>query len=234
MRKFILILKFLVSGLIAIELTILISGAIGNYSLEFRHPHTSAFIRHFELKHKNKATLKWQNLENISPHLIKAIIVAEDDSFFKHQGIDWKQIKKSWKKNWKKKKLARGGSTLTMQLVKNLYFSKEKSFVRKFNEILLAYHLETTTSKKRILEVYLNIVEWGNGIYGAEAASQYYFSKPANRLSPYDAAYLAALLPNPKYLSIQGKQKAQRRKRIILRRMERRRLPEFKNGGESH
>lgn len=168
---------------------------------------------------------QWISLSQISPNLMRAVLVAEDDAFFDHEGLDMKQMKKSWKVNLKKKKIVRGGSTLTMQLVKNLYLSESRNPLRKINEIILALDLEAKASKARILELYLNMAQWGQNLFGAEAASRHYFKKSAKRLSRGEAAYLAAILPNPIYMTQGGKRRAAWRKRMILRRMARRNLP---------
>ncbi|MFM8551307.1 MAG: monofunctional biosynthetic peptidoglycan transglycosylase [Nitrospiraceae bacterium] len=139
----------------------------------------------------------WVPLSRISPHLQKAVIVSEDASFFEHEGFDWGGIQEATLRNLKSGKLARGGSTITQQLAKNLYLSSDKTLLRKAHEALIARSLERHLSKKRILEIYLNVAEWGRGVYGAEAAAQHHFGKPAATLSAEEAALLAAMLPSP-------------------------------------
>ena len=139
----------------------------------------------------------WTPLSRISPHLQKAVIVSEDASFFQHEGFDWGGIQDATLRNIKAGKLARGGSTITQQLAKNLYLSSEKNLLRKVHEALIARALERHLSKKRILEIYLNVAEWGQGVYGAEAAAQHHFGKPAAQLTEEEAALLAAILPAP-------------------------------------
>jgi len=224
-RAVLTVVAIFTAGLLLLELALLLSGAAGNYLLRHRNPTTSAFIRNFEMRSGKEVHLQWKKLENISSHLVKAVIVAEDDAFFQHEGLDMDEMKASFKTNWRKKKIARGGSTITMQLVKNLYLSSDKNPLRKFNEIILALDMENRVPKRRILEVYLNVVQWGDGIYGAQAASRHYFGKSAGLLSPMESAYLAALLPNPVWLSGKGSRRAERRKAIILRRMSRRKIP---------
>jgi len=141
----------------------------------------------------------WRPLHQISPHLRRAVIVAEDARFYQHAGFDWDAIVEAAERNWRAKSFEYGGSTISQQLVKNLYLSSEKSPVRKVKEALITSVMEAKLKKRRILEVYLNVVEWGEGIYGAEAASDYYFSKPATELTPQEAAFLAAILPAPRY-----------------------------------
>jgi monofunctional biosynthetic peptidoglycan transglycosylase len=145
-----------------------------------------------------KATLIWVPLKRISPHLQRAVIVAEDASFYSHHGFDWEGIKEALTRNWEKGKLQRGGSTITQQLAKNLYLTQHKTFFRKAHEALITRALERHLTKKRILELYLNIVEWGKGIYGAEAAARHHFGKSAEALTPEEAALLAAILPAPR------------------------------------
>jgi monofunctional biosynthetic peptidoglycan transglycosylase len=140
----------------------------------------------------------WTPLVQISPHLQKAVVVAEDAAFFSHEGFDWQGIQEATVRNLKAGKLHRGGSTITQQLAKNLYLSSDKSLLRKAHEALLTRALERHLSKKRILELYLNVAEWGHGVYGAEAAAQHHFGKPARALTAEEAALLAAMLPSPR------------------------------------
>jgi monofunctional glycosyltransferase len=132
----------------------------------------------------------WVPLQRISPHLMRAVILSEDGGFCRHRGVDWTAIEEAIETD-------RGGSTITMQLVKNLFLWPSRSYVRKAIEIGLAYLVEALWSKRRILEIYLNVVEWGDGVFGAEAAAQTHFGKRAARLTADEAALLAAVLPNP-------------------------------------
>lgn len=141
---------------------------------------------------------KWVALPQISKDLQRGVLAAEDATFFEHNGIDFYEMRQAMKKNIKKGSYARGGSTITMQLAKNLYFSSKKTLLRKILEIIAATRMEHVLSKSRILEIYLNVVEWGRGIYGIEAASQHYFRASAANLSKSQAAFLAAILPNPR------------------------------------
>ena len=156
---------------------------------------------------------QWVAYADISEHLKRAVITAEDDSFTQHEGIDWNAMEKAWERNAKAQAKAqataqataqvpaakvRGGSTITQQLAKNLLLSSERTLVRKGQELLLTLLLEKLLSKRRILEIYLNNVEWGQGVFGAEAAAQHYFKKSAARLAPNEAARLAVMLPAPK------------------------------------
>lgn len=137
-------------------------------------------------------------LDEISPHLIRAILSSEDDQFFLHRGFNWTELKKALYTDWQKKRLVRGGSTISQQLARNLFLSKNKSIVRKLREWILTYEMEATLSKERILELYLNFVEYGPGIFGVEAASRYHFNTSPKNLSMAQAALLAGVLPNPK------------------------------------
>jgi len=139
----------------------------------------------------------WAPLSEISTNLQMAVIAAEDDTFFQHEGINYKAAWEALKEDLKKKRYARGGSTITQQLVKNVFLTKEKTITRKLKEFILARRVEEVLSKRRILELYLNEVEWGPGVYGAEAAARYYFDKHAADLTPGEGAMLAAMLVNP-------------------------------------
>ena len=149
----------------------------------------------------------WVPYEQISKNLKRAIIASEDASFTDHDGVDWAAIEKAWDKNKKAEKRTKsakppktvGGSTITQQLAKNLFLSGERTYLRKAQEYVLVVMLETVLSKERIFEIYLNHVEWGEGVFGAEAASQYYFRKSAAKLDAYQASLLAVMLPRPKY-----------------------------------
>lgn len=140
---------------------------------------------------------KWVPLNRISTNLQRAVIAAEDASFFSHEGFDWDGIRDAAINNFEAGKMKRGGSTITQQLAKNLYLSSERSLFRKAHEALIARLLEHHLTKSRILELYLNIAEWGRNIYGAEAAARHHFGKSAARLTKNEAAWLAAMLPSP-------------------------------------
>ena len=148
-----------------------------------------------------KATLehKWVPYQRISSELKRAIIVAEDAKFVEHDGFDWEGIQRALEKNQRRGKIVAGGSTITQQLAKNLFLSGERSLMRKGQEAVLAAMLETIMSKRRIFEIYLNVVEWGDSVFGAEAAAQYYFGVNAAALDSVQAARLAAMLPRPRY-----------------------------------
>jgi monofunctional biosynthetic peptidoglycan transglycosylase len=141
---------------------------------------------------------KWVPLSRISPYLRQAVVAAEDASFFTHEGFDWEGIKDAALYNLEAGEFKRGGSTITQQLAKNLYLSSERSLFRKARETLITRSLEQHLTKERILELYLNIAEWGQGIYGAEAAARHHFKKPSRDLTADEAAWLAAMLPAPR------------------------------------
>jgi monofunctional biosynthetic peptidoglycan transglycosylase len=162
----------------------------------------------------------WMPLARISPHLQRAVIVAEDAAFYRHKGFDWEGLREAVTRNWEKGKLQRGGSTITQQLAKNLYLSADKSLFRKVHEALITWKLEQSLKKKRILELYLNVAEWGRGVYGAEAAARHYFHKAAEDLSPDEAALLAAMLPAPRqYDPLQITPYLAKRQKEILKKM---------------
>jgi monofunctional biosynthetic peptidoglycan transglycosylase len=174
---------------------------------------------------KTRRLWKRVPLYRISPYLIQAVLIAEDDKFFEHEGFDWASMRKALETNIEKKRVRSGGSTITQQLAKNLFLNPEQSIWRKLREAAIAMTLERELSKKRILELYLNLIEWGDYIYGAEAASQVYFQCPAAALSLSQAIRLASVLPNPHrfYALDNGNQRMNRKRRIIAARMLRRR-----------
>ncbi|MBF0558319.1 MAG: monofunctional biosynthetic peptidoglycan transglycosylase [Nitrospirae bacterium] len=147
---------------------------------------------------KIKIRQAWVPLSQISPFLVKAVLIAEDDKFWKHEGFDFDAIEKAVEKDIKVKKFKFGASTISQQLAKNLYLSPSKNPLRKVKEAILTWRLEKKLTKRRILELYLNLVEWGDGIFGIEAASRSYYGKPASELGPEEAARLASILPNPR------------------------------------
>jgi len=158
----------------------------------------------------------------ISPYLRRAVLVAEDDTFYEHHGVDVKGMQEAIEKDWQKKRLAHGGSTITQQLAKNLYLSPSRNPLRKIKEFFIARALENHLTKKRILELYLNVVEMGERVYGAEAASHFYFQKDASDLTPSQAALLAGCLPNPRVMDPAGPNRRLRsRQKMILSRMRR-------------
>ena len=188
-------------------------------------PGQTAFMaqRLSELREKDpKATIRfqWVPYERISTHLKRAVIAAEDAKFLEHEGFDWEGIEKAVEKNLKKGRIVAGGSTISQQLAKNLFLSASRNPFRKLQEAVITVMIETLWSKRRILEVYLNVIEWGNGIYGAEAASGRYFKTSAAGLDPDQAALLAAMIPNPRYYETHRSARGLlKRKAIIAARM---------------
>jgi len=140
----------------------------------------------------------WTPYNSVSIYLRNAVLTSEDSAFFQHQGFDWTQIKESLRRDWKDKRFSRGASTITQQLAKNLYLSTSRNPLRKIQEFVIAQQLEQQLTKQRIFEIYLNVIEWGDGIYGANAASNRYFGKSPGDLLPEEAAVLAAMIPNPR------------------------------------
>jgi monofunctional glycosyltransferase len=193
-----------------------LAGFVGYYAfypdvskLKRVNPRKTSFMeyREREWKRKGKKVViqkKWVPLGRISPYLVKAVLIAEDDKFWSHEGFDFDAIQKAIEKDLKAGKFKFGGSTVSQQLVKNLYLSPSKNPVRKVQEAIITWRTERNLSKRRILELYLNVVEWGEGIFGIEAASLHYFEKPAQALSAEEAARLAAVLPNPLKYKVKG------------------------------
>ena len=166
---------------------------------------------------------RWVTLERISPHLRDAVLVAEDARFFTHDGFDWNEIRHSAQRNLKSRKIVRGGSTITQQLAKNLWLSTAQTPWRKFEEMILAVRLEHSLTKRRILELYLNTIEWGDGVYGAEAASRHWFGVSAAALDPAQAIRLAAVIINPRrYSPVDPNRRIVNRIRTIASRLRRR------------
>ncbi len=143
---------------------------------------------------------EWLPLDRVSEPLVDAVLMGEDAGFFGHQGFDLYEIRRAFERNWEEGRTIRGASTITQQLAKNLFLSTDRSYGRKLKEALLARRLENALSKKRILEIYLNVIEWGDGIYGVEAASQDVFGKSAATLDAAEGALLAAMIPSPRRL----------------------------------
>ena len=201
-------------------------------------PQSTAFQRSEAWRIANTGALRWRqdwrDYDHISDHLKRAVIAAEDDSFASHEGVDWDAIERAWERNAQAEEAAaqraaqnkparplriRGGSTITQQLAKNLLLSGERTLLRKGQELVLTYALEHMLTKRRILEIYLNSVEWGEGVFGAEAAAQHYFKKSAAQLTAWEAARLAVMLPRPRHFEQQPKSRylASRTNTIVVR-----------------
>lgn len=204
--------------------------------LESKNPIPSAFMefRQNEWKENNEKkeiVQTWVKLKNISPYVIKAVLISEDDKFWKHEGFDVDALESAFEKNLKNAKFSAGGSTITQQLAKNLYLNPSKNPVRKVKEAIITWRIEKSLSKQRIIEIYLNVAEWGDGIFGIEAAANHYFKKSAKHLTALEAAKLAAVLPNPIIYNPVGDQKfVVTKSKRIFKIMQKRGIvvPEFK------
>jgi monofunctional biosynthetic peptidoglycan transglycosylase len=171
--------------------------------LRKQNPRSSALMELRDQEYRSKGIRiprqqVWVPYSAISDHLKKAILTSEDAAFFSHKGVDVNELKEAIRADWESMSFKRGGSTITMQLAKNLYLNPSKNPLRKLKEIVIAWQLEQALTKRRIFEIYLNVVEFGRNIYGAEAAARHYFAKSAAALDPLEAATLAALLPSPR------------------------------------
>lgn len=189
------------------------------------NPSTSSFMdqRLLVMQNRNpdaELRYQWVSYAKISSNLKRAIIAAEDAKFVDHEGFDWQGIQKAYERNLKKGKVVAGGSTISQQLAKNLFLSTKRTPWRKAEEALITVMLEMMMSKQRIFEIYLNVIEWGNGVFGAEAAARHYWHASASQLSAQQAAKLAAMVPNPRYYDQHREARGLLRKtQIILKRM---------------
>lgn len=195
------------------------------------NPASTSFMRQQEdILQRNfpgfRLQYRWVPYRQISPNLKRAIIASEDAHFSEHEGVDWPALQKAYEKNNRKGKVVSGGSTITQQLAKNLFLSGDRSYLRKGQEIIITYMLEFWMDKERIFEIYLNVVEWGVGVFGAEAAAQHYYGIPAAALGASQSARLAVMLPKPRFYD---RNRASRylnaRTGLILRRMGSAELP---------
>jgi monofunctional biosynthetic peptidoglycan transglycosylase len=204
--------RHLLGGAILLGLGALLLYQLGLFAMivwfNFQNPGATSFMSQTlaELKASNpKAELehRWTPSDEISTSLKRAVIASEDANFIDHEGVEWDAIRKAWTYNQRQaaegKHRLRGGSTITQQLAKNLFLSSSRSYLRKGQELVLAYMIELVMSKKRILELYLNVAQWGANIFGAESAARHYYRTSAAKLNPAQAATLAAMLPNPAY-----------------------------------
>jgi monofunctional glycosyltransferase len=210
-------------------------------NLKKENPKKTALMEYRERTLKEKGRKyridqSWMPFSKISPYLVKAVLIAEDDKFWSHEGFDYEAIQKAIEKDLKAKKFKFGGSTITQQLTRNLFLSPEKSLIRKASEAIITWKMEKVLSKKRILELYLNVAEWGEGIFGAEAASRHYYGKSSSELTPEEAARLASVLPNPrKYNPVGDQRYVMNRSNLIYSIMIQRGIviPEYKEVTES-
>lgn len=219
---------------IVLVMVMIIAVDIGRYlfypnvgALKTHHPIPTAFMEYrqaqwAEENRDKQITQKWVNMDRISPNIIKAVLIGEDDGFYNHAGFDVQGMENALERSIQKGTLA-GGSTISQQLAKNLYLSPSKNPVRKLKEAILTWRIEQTLSKRKILETYLNVAEWGDGIFGIEAAARHYYHKSAKNLTGEEAAHLAAVLPNPILYDPRGDQAyVVNRSRIIYKTMRRR------------
>jgi len=193
--------------------------------LKATNPPSTAFmeLRDREARAKglqSRRIRQWVAYSRISPDLKRAVLVAEDSAFWDHDGVDLEQLQESLETDWARGRFLRGGSTITQQLAKNLYLSPSRNPLRKLRELMIARRLESELKKARILELYLNVIEWGDGIYGVESAARTYFGEPASALGPKESALLAAAIINPRLLNpARPTNRLIRRQQLILRRM---------------
>ena len=193
-------------------------------TLQTQNPEVTALMeqRAAETEKSVRPIRVWVRYNSISPNLRNAVLIAEDSAFFQHSGFDFEQIKESAKRDWRDGRFTRGASTITQQLAKNLYLSTSRNPLRKLEEFFIAHELEKNLTKQRIFEIYLNVIEWGDGLYGAEPAAKYYFGKSSADLLPEEGAIMAAMIPNPlMYTPARNLKYLQKRKAEILDRLSR-------------
>jgi monofunctional glycosyltransferase len=195
-------------------------------ALRSKNPQTTTLIElrkaEARAKHRRFAPVqRWVPMSRISTNLVSAVLAAEDSGFYHHHGVEWELVRAAFKDNLKARRNVRGASTITQQLAKNLYLTPRKTYLRKLRELFYTWRLETALPKNRILEIYLNVVEWGDGVFGAEAAAWVYFNKPAAELDWDEAVALAAVLPSPRRHSpVDGSRWTANRKEQVRRRHE--------------
>ena len=199
MKRFFLIALTLV---IAVGVASQLRYLIPVLELRGHNPDDTAFME--RAREHGAVRYEWRDYEQIADDLKRAVLISEDARFMEHIGFDWRGIRHAIERNEEAGRPVAGGSTVTQQLAKNLFLSSEKSYARKIQEALIALMLEATLSKKRILELYLNTAQWGNRLFGAQAAARHYFDVDAQTLSPAQAAQLAVLLPRPSYYDVRG------------------------------
>ena len=204
MKKTLRFMGWLALALAGIFLAVQLSFLVRVWWWRDHNPQTTAFMEASleRLRARNpQAKLKhsWVPYERISPHLKRAVVAAEDARFAEHEGFDWEAIEKALEKNRKKGRVVAGASTISQQLAKNLFLSAERTPWRKGQEALITVMIEQAMDKRRILEIYLNMIEWGEGVFGAEAAARHYYGASAASLGPEAAARLAAMVPNPRF-----------------------------------
>lgn len=218
--------KYIILGLIVFALLSHLYVLFFVFRYKGANPQSTAMMqqRAAEARSEGRAVIRehtWVPYERISTNLVRALLAGEDQKFFDHEGFDWEELQKALEKDWEEKKFERGGSTISQQLAKNLFLSTSKNPLRKLHEALITWEMEKVLSKRRILEIYLNVIEWGDGIYGAEAAARHYFNSSAASLSTEQAAFLSAMVPGPlnAYNPTRHRARVERRKNLILRLM---------------
>ncbi len=230
MKRALLVLALLALGGLA-ALTALSAARAGLYGvagLAKAAPRRTARMRQREREARRagrpyRVTQVWVPYDRVSPLLRRAVLVAEDDAFYQHGGLDWNELAAAARKNLEKRRVVRGGSTITQQLAKNLYLGDGRTLTRKLTEVFLALRMERALSKRRIFELYLNLIEWGDGTFGAEAAARRYFGTGAADLTPRQAVLLAAVIINPRRFSVlHPPRRIERRVRLIAGRLRRR------------
>lgn len=231
MRKLARFIGWLALALAALFLAVQLSYIVRIAWWRTHAPQSTAFMesRFGELRKRNphaQLQYRWVPYDRISNNLKRAVVVAEDAKFVDHDGFDWEAIEKAREKNERKGRVVAGGSTISQQLAKNLFLSGERSLWRKGQEALITVMIEHLLDKRRILEIYLNVIEWGEGVFGAEAAARHYYGTTAAALSPQAAAHLAAMVPRPRYYDTHRSDRWLARKtEIILERMPSAELP---------
>ena len=230
MKRALLLLALLALGGLAV-LTALSAARAGLYDvagLARAAPRRTALMRQRAQEARRegrpyRVTQAWVPYDRISPLLRRAVLVAEDDAFYQHGGLDWNELAAAARKNLEKRRVVRGGSTITQQLAKNLFLGDGRTLTRKLTEVFLALRMERTLSKRRIFELYLNLIEWGDGTFGAEAAARRYFGTGAADLTPRQSVLLAAVIINPRRFSVlHPPRRIERRVRLIAGRLRRR------------
>lgn len=224
---------FLIALGFAFMLFLLVQGwfFVQVWQLKTHNPETTAFMRarlaQVRITHPHaQLNYQWVNEREIAPMAKRAVVASEDDRFMNHHGFDWAGIQEAFEKNRADGEFVVGGSSISQQLARNLFLSPSKNLLRKGEEALITVMLEATLGKRRILTLYLNVAEWGDLLYGIDAASRYYFHKPPASLSVHEAAFLAALLPNPRfYQANPTEQSLQKRIRAVESRMNASRIP---------
>ena len=233
MRRILLFAAIGVALAAAIAITLLAGGGsdvsvLGIGALERRAPARTALmdrrIREARARGRDlRVDQRWIPYARISPQLRRAVLIAEDDAFFSHGGLDWEEIRAAMRRNLGAGRIVRGGSTITQQLARNLYLGDQRTLTRKVREMMLARRMERALTKRRIFELYLNLIEWGDGIFGIEAAAQRHFGVPASALDARRSALLAAVIINPRRFDpAHPDRRIERRARMILSRMRRR------------